>query len=146
MEVWCAFNRLILPHSSKEFIRESLWANLKVGDRLKSWLPGQRHCCLCGEVQTVPHVLFNFKVVLLTGDIICKCFNTPVHQFSHDHLQTLSTPQGLLLWAARQANWSVRFCAFFQPVSQCFPLCQRRSHILQTWSELSELSVNMSEV
>ena len=92
-EVWRAFNKLILPHSNKEFIKESLWAKLKVGDRLKSWLPGQRHCCLCGKIKRVPHALFNCKFLLLAGDTISKCLSTPVHPISHDHLQTLSTPQ-----------------------------------------------------
>ena len=50
LEVWRSFNRLVLPHSSKEFTREGLWAKLKVGDRLKSWLSGQRNCALCGDV------------------------------------------------------------------------------------------------
>ena len=36
VEVWRSFNKLVLPHSSKEFIREGLWAKLKVGDRLES--------------------------------------------------------------------------------------------------------------
>ena len=147
MEVWRAFSKLILPHSSKEFIRESLWAKLKVGDRLKSWLPGQRHCCVCGEVETVAHARFNCKFVLLAGDTISKCLNTSVHQISHNHLHTLSTPQGLLLWAAKQVNWSVWSSVRFsnRPVNTSH-FVKGWSHILQTWSELSGLSVNRGEV
>ena len=100
-EVWCLFNKLILPHSSKEFIRESLWSKLKVGDRLKSWLPGERHCALCGDVETVSHALYNGKFFLLACDTISKCLGTSVHQISQDLTKTLSSPQGLLLWAAR---------------------------------------------
>ena len=139
VEVWCAFNNLILPHSSKEFTRESLWAKLKVGDRLNSWLPRQRHCCLCGEVETVSHALFNCKFLLLAGDTISKCLNAPVHQISHDHLQTLSTPQGLLLWAARQANWSVPSSVRLSNRSiNTSHFVKGRSHILQTWSECEQ--------
>ena len=115
VQVWRSFDKLVLPHSSKEFIREGPWAKLKVWDRLKAWLPGKRNCALCGDIETVSHALFNCKLLLLACDTISKCFDTiskcldtPVHSIAQDHEKTLTTPQGLLLWSARQASWNVR--------------------------------------
>ena len=146
VEVWRAFNKLILPHSSKQFIRESLWPKL-VGDKLKTWLPGQRHCRLCGEMETIPRALFNCKFILLASDTISKCLSTHVHQISHHHLQTLSTQQGLLLWAATQANWSVRSSVRLSNRSvNASHFVKGWAHLLQPWSEPFGLSMNRSEV
>ena len=61
VEVWRAFYKLIVPRSSKGFMRERVWAKLKVGEKLKSWLPRQHHCHWCGEVEIVPHALCKCK-------------------------------------------------------------------------------------
>ena len=37
--VWQAFNTVVIPRSTREFFRDSLWLKLKVGDKLKGWLP-----------------------------------------------------------------------------------------------------------
>ena len=46
-EVWQSFKKLVIPHSTREFVRDSLWLKLKVGDILKGWLPHQQMCPLC---------------------------------------------------------------------------------------------------
>ena len=146
-EVWRSFNKLILPHSSKEFIRESLWSKLKVGDRRKSWLPGQRHCALCGDIETVSHALYNCKFFLLACDTISKCLGTSVHQMSQYHTKTLSSAQGLLLWAARQASWHVRNAVrLSHRLINATHFVKAWWGILQTWSELPGLGVNREEV
>ena len=148
MEVWHAFNKLMLPDSSKEFIRESLWAKLKLGDRLKSWLPRQHHCCPCGEVETVPHALFHCNFLLLAGDTLTKCPNTFVHQILPDHLQTLSTPPALLFRVASQANWSVQSCVRFsnRSVNMGCAVLGRRAEPPQFFGLLIWLEPGLSHV
>ena len=38
-EVWQAYNKLVIPQSTREVVRDILWLKLKAGDRLKGWLP-----------------------------------------------------------------------------------------------------------
>ena len=74
--------------------REALWAKLKVGHRFKSWLPGQRSCALCRDVEVVSHPLFNCTFLLLAHDTISKCLETPMHRIARDHEKTRQPLRG----------------------------------------------------
>ena len=77
-EVWQAFNKLVIPHSTREFVKDGLWLKLKVGDTLKGWLPHQCMCPMCQEVETVAHTLYGCKFLRLrvdTIDTMVTCHN-----------------------------------------------------------------------
>ena len=77
-EVSQAFNKLVIPHSTREFVRDSLWLKLKVGERLKGWLPHQRMCPLCQEVETMAHSLYGCNFLYMSIDTISGVLRGPV--------------------------------------------------------------------
>ena len=104
-EVWQAFKKLVIPHSTREFVRDSLWLKLKVGDILKGWLPHQRMCPLCQEVETVAHALYGCKFLRLSIDTILGCYGDlsqppytgPFCMSLTQHSVTLTIPHGIFV-------------------------------------------------
>ena len=94
-----------------------------------------------------PFSFYSFKFFLLACDTISKCLGTLVHQISQDDTKTLSSPQGLLLWAARQASWHVHNAVrLSHRLINATHFVKTWWGILQTWPELPGLSVNREEV
>ena len=114
-EVWQAFNKLVIPHSTRELVRDNLWLKLKVGDRLKGWLPHQCMCPLCQEVETMAHPFYGCQFLRLSVETILRCYGdmfqppytAPFRMSLTQHSVTLTTPQGIFLWSATHANWKV---------------------------------------
>ena len=116
-EVWKAFERLHLPYGDKDFIRRALWAKLPVAERLQAWTKNAL-CEMCGVPENHRHVYGHCKYIPYALDVVSKTFSpckgadgTPLDPTTilADHpLISLTTTQGLVIWAAVLSSWSLR--------------------------------------
>ena len=116
-EVWKAFERLHLPYGDMNFIRRALWAKLPVAERLQAWTKNAL-CEMCGVPENHRHVYGHCKYIPYALDVVSKTFfpckgadGTPLDPTTilADHpLISLTTTQGLVIWAAVLSSWSLR--------------------------------------
>ena len=129
-EVWEQLAQLKLPGAQRDFMRRALWKKLAVGARTQHAYH-QPNCILCSVPETIKHVLAACKFWPVAVDIVRKAFG-PVWgrdgaMCSMDTLLvaqpllSLSTTQGLALWAAARASWVLRCDAKFRSLSVAMP-------------------------
>ena len=129
-EVWEQLALLKLPGAQRDFMRRALWKKLAVGARTQHAYH-QPNCILCSVPKTIKHVLTACKFWPVAVDIVRKAFG-PV--WGRDGamcpmdtllvaqpLLSLSTTQGLALWAAARASWVLRCDAKFRSLSVAMP-------------------------
>ena len=113
---WKAFDRLDLPYGDKDFIRRALWAEHPVVERLQPWTKNGQ-CELCGVTETHRHVYGFCKYIPFAPDV-SKTFTpcrredgiplNPTTLLADHPLISLTTTQGLIIWAVVQSSWSLR--------------------------------------
>ena len=117
-ETWKIFWNTRPPPFLKDFVYQSLWHKLKVGERLMSWTH-EPPCPICHKFETVDHALSGCQFHALVYDALDQSW-APVTRGNKRHTVhtlpvalTLATPVGIMLWTARAAHWSLR-CATCQ--------------------------------
>ena len=115
-------------------MRKALWKKLVVGARMQRVF-GRPKCEVCGGLETVSHVLSTCKYLPFAADSILKAFG-PVRDdnggvvvlqqiiMTHPEL-SLSTTQGLALWAVVQASRALTCDVVFRGGrgTRCLILC-----------------------
>ena len=86
-----------------------------MGDRQKDWRPEEVNCPLDGQQETISHSLFHCTLLNSIFNKIDSSFAPAAgmslsvkDMMQHRPTKALSTPHGLLGWAATMANWKVR--------------------------------------
>ena len=118
-EVWKAFFSSDFPAPHRDTIYQALWKKLPVGERLRSWLPGEVNCPLDGACESVLHAVTACKFLPVAYNTVDKCFpaDGPGESVSastviHTHpVQSLTSPHGILAWSAFIASWAARCVA-----------------------------------
>ena len=119
--VWQAFGRLHLPRWDRDFIQRCPWKKLLVGTRMERL--GGKLCPLDCRVEDHEHVFRNCFFSNFMFDTVRRAFGVvqgpsgvaEPSRLLRDHpLLSLTTTQGLLLWAGLKVKWSLRCRAQYQ--------------------------------
>ena len=57
IQVWKAFFASDFPTPHRDMLYQALWKKLPVGERLRSWLPGEVSCPLDGASESIVHAV-----------------------------------------------------------------------------------------
>ena len=110
-----------MPKWDKDFIRRCLWKKLPVGTRMERL--GGKLCPLDSKVETHEHVFRHCFFSSFLFDTVRRAFGlvpTPSgavepSRLLHEHpLLSLTTTQGLILWAGVKVQWNLRCRAKYQ--------------------------------
>ena len=119
--MWQAFGRLHLPRWDRDFIQRCVWKKLPVGTRMERL--GGKLCPLDCRVEDHEHVFRNCLFSNFMFDTVRRAFRVvqgpsgvvEPSRLLRDHpLLSLTTTQGLLLWAGLKVQWSLRCQAKYQ--------------------------------
>ena len=115
---WKAFKKLQLPWIDKDFIRVVLWKKLPLAKRLTPMTGGQGKCPLDGLLEDHTHFLRSCRFNSFTFYILRQTFGLvqqddlpavePSRLVSDHPALSLTTTQGLLVWAALRCSWTLR--------------------------------------
>ena len=123
-EVWRAFERLYLPRWDKDFVRRCLWKKLPLGTRMERL--GGKLCPLDNKVEDHEHVFRHCFFCNFMFDTVRRAFGlveseqgrVEPSRLLRDHpLLSLTSTQGLILWAGSKVQWGLRCRAKYQRVA-----------------------------
>ena len=120
-EVWQAFGRLFLPKWDRDFLRKAPWKKLLLGTRMERL--GGKLCPLDGRVEDHEHVFRHCMFSAFMQSTVRKAFGMvdaggvkvePSRLLRDFPLLSITTTQGLMLWAGLKAQWNLRCRAKYQ--------------------------------
>ena len=120
-EVWQTFGQLFLPKWDRDFIRRALWRKLALGTRMERL--GSKLCLLDGRVEDHEHVFCHCMFGAFMQSTVRKAFGLvesgrvqvePSRLLRDFPLLSLTSTQGLLLWAGLRAQLNLRCRAKYQ--------------------------------
>ena len=155
-EVWKAFFSSDFPAPHRDTIYQALWKKLPVGERLRSWLPGEVNCPLDGACESVLHAVTACKFLPVAYNTVDKCFpaDGPGESVSastviHTHpVQSLTSPHGILAWSAFIASWAAR-CAAKHDASEVVSWSGFLTlwiAVTQLWSAATKLAISGAQL
>ena len=141
VETWTHWSKLRMPSRDVTFMQTALWQKLTVGVRLASWHPNGTACPLDGAQETMKHAMLSCKYLPAAFHIARQCIG-PVYldEGSVDDPEVIlweqpslsvSSPLGLMYWAAVRASWHLRSAHKFHIHAP--PQWQ---HFLRIWVEI----------
>ena len=148
-EVWQAFGRLFLAKWDRDFMRRALWKKLPLGTRMERL--GGKLCPLDGRVEDHEHVFRHCMLSAFMQSTLRKAFGMveagggkvePSRLLRDFPLLSITTTQGLLLWAGLKAQWNLRCRAKYQhqPAAQD-EFIAGWAGVLRRWLAESNMSV-----
>ena len=120
-EVWQKFGQLFLPKWDRDFVRRALWRKLPLGTRMERL--GGKLCPLDGRVEDHEHVSRHCMFGAFMQSTVRKAFGLvdsggvkvePSRLLRDFPLLSITTTQGLLLWAGLKAQWNLWCRAKYQ--------------------------------
>ena len=148
-EVWQTFGQLFLHKWDQDFIRRALWRKLALGTRMDRL--GGKLCPLDGRVEDHEHVFCHCMFGAFMQSTVRKAFGLvesggvqvePSRLLRDFPLLSLTSTQGLLLWAGLKAQWKVRCRAKYQhQPSTLDEFIAGWAGVLRRWRAESNMSV-----